>query len=139
MIAKLVPVALALAVMSGCATSGGSDSPGSPLVVDVSKNQSFVKPLDDAKIGGGFLLRVDFKVASGRIFSVDYTCSGGDVCAHVFECPAGGRCGSDHPDRVTFDGNLATWWGWTDTGMVTDARLKFDVHYTDADPTPPPC
>jgi hypothetical protein len=142
---KIGPAMLVFAVLAGCATGPdgndgpGSDSDGSPSTLTVSKNQSFLAPLDDAKVGGGYLLRVPLTVPSGRIFSVDYTCAGAD-CPHVFECPDGSHCGPDHPHRITYDGGKAMWWGWTDVGMVGDATLTFKIHFTDAEPPPkPPC
>ncbi len=144
MIAKFVPIALILAMAAGCATDDGNEGPGpgsegSPLAVNVSKNQNYLMPLDNGEINGGYLLRVELKVPSGRIFAVDYGCDGGDECAHVHECPSADRCGPDHLYRVTYDGNKATWWGWTDSGMVKDAQLKFKVHFTGAESPSPPC
>jgi hypothetical protein len=148
MLSKIGSIALILAVTAGCATGGGpaEDSPGSPLIKVVSKNQSFVTPLDDAHMNGGYLLRVDLRVQSGQIARVDFKCQGKDVqdskgvCPHVFACPATGRCGPDHTSSVTIDGNEATWWGWTDAGMADDANLRFEVHFTGAEPPPaPPC
>ncbi len=150
MLSKVGSIALILAVTAGCSGScgtGGSvaddptaESPGSPATKTVNKNQSFVTPLDAAAINGGYLLRVDLKVPSGQIVSVDYSCHGKDECAHVFACPATDRCGPDHPTGITYDGNEATWWGWTDSGMVKDAVLQFKIHFKGADPEkPPPC
>ena len=146
MLLKVGSIALILAITAGCATGGGgtgepeAESPGSPLAKTVSKNLSFVTPLDDAQIDGGYLLRVDFQVPSGKIAHVDYSCDGKDACPHVFECPATNHCGPDHQSAITYDGDKATWWGWTDTGMVSDAELRFKIHFTGADaPAAPPC
>ncbi len=144
MLLKVGSVALLLAITAGCAT-GGSGGPAeesatSPLAKTVSKNKSYVMPLDTAQVNGGYLLRVDLKVPSGQIGSVDFHCEGKDVCAHVFACPATDRCGPDHPSGITYDGNEATWWGWTDAGMAKDAELEFKIHFTGADPEKaPPC
>jgi hypothetical protein len=142
MLSKVGSVALILAITASCATGGngesGADSPGSPLTKSVSKNQSFVMPLDDAQINGGYLLRVSLKVPSGQIGRVEFSCEGKDVCAHVFACPATDRCGPNHQAGVTYDGDEATWWGWTDAGMADDAFLKFKIHFTGAEPPPPP-
>jgi hypothetical protein len=144
MMSKFGFVAMILAMTAGCARvsgDGGSgpDSEVSPITVSAYKNQSYLMPLDDGKTGGGYLLRVPLKVPSGTISGVDYSCDGSDECAHVFECPASVRCGPDHAERVTYDGDQAIWWGWTDSGMVKDAVLKFKVHVTGAEPENPPC
>jgi hypothetical protein len=139
MISKFVPIAVILAITSGCATSDKSESTGSPITVSVYKNQSYLMPLDVGRISGGYLLRIPLKVPSGTITSVDFSCDGSDECAHIFECPDGDRCGPDHQSRVTYDGNQAIWWGWTDQGMVKDAVLKFRLHFTGGSPVNPPC
>jgi hypothetical protein len=139
MIARFFPIALFVAVVAGCAGSE-SESPGSPIAVNTTKNVNYVMPLDDAKINGGYLLHVNLKIPSGQIVAIDYDCEGGgDACAHIHECSAGDRCGSDHEERVVFNGKEATWWGWTEDGMTTDATLKFKIHFVRADPATPPC
>jgi len=146
MLSRAGSIAAILAITAGCAAGGGgngdidAESPGSPLNKTVSKNQSFVTPLDEAEINGGYLLRVDLRVPKGQILHVDYSCDGKDECAHVFACSATDRCGPDHQSGITYDGNEAIWWGWTDTGMVNDAKLEFKIHFTGAEPPPaPPC
>jgi hypothetical protein len=96
----------------------------SPKFFNAFMTNSFKQPPYPAGDWGDLLeVKLD---APGPIYQVDYSCEG-KACGWTHECPDGGKCGPQYLYRVVFNGNSATWYGWSNSGAA--AVLKFAIHY----------